>query len=585
MQHGKRYKAAADQGRPTKSSSPSARPSTGSRRSRRPSSTRPSSSRCGSGSTPARRTRSSAGRSRCPRGPGTTVRVIVFAAGEAGDRGTRGGRRRGRRRRARGQDPRRVPRLRRRDRDAGPHGPGRDARPGPRAARAHAEPEDGHGHDRGRQGRRASSRRAASSTAPTRWATSTSASGKVSFDRGDLVRNVHAVIEELVAREAVVGQGPLPRVGDASSSTMGPGVKIDPLRARELDEAPADGLSRLRPARACAVGSHGSRPRSRAHDATTPKTSGAVRRSKGRRARLTRWLREVPLPRRTPSALDRAGTRRRTDEQRSGTARSRWSTPCARGSTSPTAAVVTEYRGLTVAEMAALRQALRAVGGDYKVFKNTLVRRAIEGSDHEPLTDLLEGPTAIAFVQRRRERGRQGAAGLRARARPALDREGRRARRRAARRQGARRARRPAEPRGAPRDVRGRPRRADAHHGRPPQGAAPEPRLRARRAARVQGRRARRPRPAPASREAARRGRSRTRRRRSAERGRSRGAAEAEADASRAEADAAEPEPAPRPSRGRRDRAGPRLTGGRDRAGRRRERRRGRGTDRGRAAE
>jgi large subunit ribosomal protein L10 len=62
-------------------------------------------------------------------------------------------------------------------------------------------------------------------------------------------------------------------------------------------------------------------------------------------------------------------------------------------------AVVTEYRGLTVAEMASLRRALRAVGGDYKVFKNTLVRRAVEGSAHAPLTDLLEGPTAIAFVR------------------------------------------------------------------------------------------------------------------------------------------------------------------------------------------
>jgi large subunit ribosomal protein L10 len=61
-------------------------------------------------------------------------------------------------------------------------------------------------------------------------------------------------------------------------------------------------------------------------------------------------------------------------------------------------AVITEYRGLTVAEMAGLRRALRAVGGDYKVFKNTLVRRAVADSPHEPLTSLLEGPTAIAFV-------------------------------------------------------------------------------------------------------------------------------------------------------------------------------------------
>jgi large subunit ribosomal protein L10 len=62
------------------------------------------------------------------------------------------------------------------------------------------------------------------------------------------------------------------------------------------------------------------------------------------------------------------------------------------------AAVVTEYRGLTVAEMAALRRALRAVGGDYKVFKNTLVRRAIEGSANAPMDELLAGPTGIAFV-------------------------------------------------------------------------------------------------------------------------------------------------------------------------------------------
>ena len=62
------------------------------------------------------------------------------------------------------------------------------------------------------------------------------------------------------------------------------------------------------------------------------------------------------------------------------------------------ASVVTEYRGLTVAELAQLRRSLAAVGGDYKIFKNTLVRRAIGGSPHAPLQDLLTGPTAIAFV-------------------------------------------------------------------------------------------------------------------------------------------------------------------------------------------
>jgi large subunit ribosomal protein L10 len=62
------------------------------------------------------------------------------------------------------------------------------------------------------------------------------------------------------------------------------------------------------------------------------------------------------------------------------------------------AAILTEYRGLTVAELAALRQALRAAGGDYKVYKNTLVKLAIAGGSHEVLGPLLEGPTAIAFV-------------------------------------------------------------------------------------------------------------------------------------------------------------------------------------------
>jgi large subunit ribosomal protein L10 len=62
------------------------------------------------------------------------------------------------------------------------------------------------------------------------------------------------------------------------------------------------------------------------------------------------------------------------------------------------AAILTEYRGLTVGEMALLRQALTAAGGDYKVYKNTLVKLAIAGGPHQPLEALLQGPTAIAFV-------------------------------------------------------------------------------------------------------------------------------------------------------------------------------------------
>ena len=64
---------------------------------------------------------------------------------------------------------------------------------------------------------------------------------------------------------------------------------------------------------------------------------------------------------------------------------------------SSSAAILTEYRGLTVAEIATLRRALTAAGGDYKIYKNTLVRFAARDKGLE-IEDLLVGPTAIAFV-------------------------------------------------------------------------------------------------------------------------------------------------------------------------------------------
>jgi len=62
-------------------------------------------------------------------------------------------------------------------------------------------------------------------------------------------------------------------------------------------------------------------------------------------------------------------------------------------------AVLTEYRGLTVADLAELRRELTNAGGDYKVYKNTLVRLAIAGGPQAEIHDMLTGPTAIAFVQ------------------------------------------------------------------------------------------------------------------------------------------------------------------------------------------
>lgn len=62
------------------------------------------------------------------------------------------------------------------------------------------------------------------------------------------------------------------------------------------------------------------------------------------------------------------------------------------------AAILTEYRGLTVKDVAKLRDALRPIGGTYKIYKNTLVRFAARDLGIEGLDSLLEGPTAIAFV-------------------------------------------------------------------------------------------------------------------------------------------------------------------------------------------
>ena len=63
------------------------------------------------------------------------------------------------------------------------------------------------------------------------------------------------------------------------------------------------------------------------------------------------------------------------------------------------ASVLTEYRGLTVTDLAALRAALRPASTDYKVYKNTLARRAAADAGFTEMADLLEGPVAIAFVR------------------------------------------------------------------------------------------------------------------------------------------------------------------------------------------
>jgi len=61
------------------------------------------------------------------------------------------------------------------------------------------------------------------------------------------------------------------------------------------------------------------------------------------------------------------------------------------------AAVLVDYRGLTVAQDTELRKKLRDAGVVYKVYKNTMLNFAFKGTEFEALANDLNGPTAVAF--------------------------------------------------------------------------------------------------------------------------------------------------------------------------------------------
>lgn len=60
-------------------------------------------------------------------------------------------------------------------------------------------------------------------------------------------------------------------------------------------------------------------------------------------------------------------------------------------------AVVIDYMGINVDQATEMRKILREAGVDYRVYKNTLVNRAVQGTEFEGLTAVLEGPSAFAF--------------------------------------------------------------------------------------------------------------------------------------------------------------------------------------------
>jgi large subunit ribosomal protein L10 len=59
--------------------------------------------------------------------------------------------------------------------------------------------------------------------------------------------------------------------------------------------------------------------------------------------------------------------------------------------------ILTDYKGLTMSQMSKLRRKLRPIDAEYKVFKNTLISRAIKGKSYDGIDPLLTGSTAILF--------------------------------------------------------------------------------------------------------------------------------------------------------------------------------------------
>ncbi|HTV12307.1 MAG TPA: 50S ribosomal protein L10 [Acidimicrobiales bacterium] len=63
------------------------------------------------------------------------------------------------------------------------------------------------------------------------------------------------------------------------------------------------------------------------------------------------------------------------------------------------AVIVTEYRGLKVKDLANLRRTIAPLGGEYRIYKNTLARIAVGEGERESFKELLSGPAGLAFVQ------------------------------------------------------------------------------------------------------------------------------------------------------------------------------------------
>ena len=268
--------------------------------------------------------------------------------------------------------------------------------------------------------------------------------GKACFDDEKLVENYAAALDEVLRAKPSAAKGRyLKKV--TVSTTMGPGIPVDPNRTRNLlvdEPTPEHGRRRSAGAvprcgpRGPAVGVLASRPRS----PVPPETAGLLPSAgdEGPRRGATRAggrgfddapgsaRSPVPTPRapcagafRRLRGLDRQRSRVHAERRRAWQPRRR-PRPPRRWPPSPRSPRSSRRVGhgrhrVPRADRGAATQLRRSLGAgvSYAVAKNTLVKRAAADAGVEGLDDLLVGPTAIAFVEGEPGRRRQGAARLR----------------------------------------------------------------------------------------------------------------------------------------------------------------------------
>ena len=224
--------------------------------------------------------------------------------------------------------------------------------------------------------------------------------GKKSFDERSLVENYAALVEEIVRAKPASSKGRYIK-GITLTSTMGPGLHVDPVARARHRRGARGGRYRVG-ARRCLARPFFQHARRRRQPAaprwgrspaevasSVDGVEGVSRKSRG----------DTPRP---VSRLEPASVRARCFERRwkmQKADKERVIEELTERLRSADALLVADYRGLTNSQLAGLRVELLKHGAKLTVVKNTLTRRAAEAAGADALLALLEGPTAIAFVE------------------------------------------------------------------------------------------------------------------------------------------------------------------------------------------